>query len=88
MMISWQNQIRNKSYSYNMRKSRIIIIASILSIIIITLVTNSIPVLAYNKNGSTPIPGNLFPHPSISHNDKIPKHAVGKLDSLQFMPQT
>ena len=86
MMLSWQNQIRNKSYSYNMRKSGIVIIALVLSIITITLITNSVSVFAYNKNGPTPIPGNLFPHPGTSHDDQSSKHDVGKLHSFQFMP--
>lgn len=66
-----------------MRKTRMALIALALSVILITLMINSIPVLAFNKNGPTPIPGNLFPHPDILHNDQTSKHAVGKLHWLQ-----
>jgi len=56
------------------------------AIILMALMINSIPVLAFNKHGPTPIPGNLFPHPGTLHNDQTSKHSVGKLNLLQVMP--
>jgi hypothetical protein len=43
------------------------------------------PVQAFNKNGPTPIPGNLFPHPGTLPNDHTSKHVIGKPRSLQII---
>ena len=69
-----------------MRKLNIVLIALVLTLVLTTLIINSIPVLAFNKHGPTPIPGNLFPHPGALHNNLPPKHAVEKSHSLQVMP--
>lgn len=69
-----------------MRKRNMVFCALAFAIILMTLITNSIPALAFNKHGPTPIPGNLFPHQGILHNDQTSKHAVGKLHSLQAIP--
>lgn len=65
-----------------------VFIALVFVIILATLIINSNTVLALNKNGPTPIPGSLFPHPSALHNDHIFKHANEKLHKLQVMPST
>jgi hypothetical protein len=65
-----------------------VFITLVFAIILVTLVINSNPVLALNKNGPTPIPGNLFPHPGILHNQHILKHAAEKSHPLQVMPPT
>ncbi|MGI0007632.1 MAG: hypothetical protein ACREAR_06510 [Nitrosotalea sp.] len=71
-----------------MKKSSIILITLAFTMILTTLIVNSIPALAFNKHGPTPIPGNLFPHPGILHNSKTSKHADEKLHSLQVLPST
>ena len=60
--------------------------ALVFAIILTTLMINSIPVLAFNKHGPTPIPGYLFPHPGTLHNNQTSKNAVEKSHSLQVMP--
>ena len=69
-----------------MRKLNIVLIALVLTLVLTTLIINSIPVLAFNKHGPTPIPGNHFPHPGILHNNQTPKHTVEKSNSPQVMP--
>jgi len=69
-----------------MRKLNIVLIALVLTLVLTTLIINSIPVLAFNKHGPTPIPGNLFPHPGALHNNQTPKHTVEKSNSPQVMP--
>lgn len=64
-----------------------IFIALGFAIILATLVINSNPVFALTKHGPTPIPGNLFPHPSASHTH-ILKHAVEKLHPLQVVSKS
>lgn len=59
--------------------------ALVFAIILVTLMINSIPVLAFNKHGPTPIPGNLFPHPGI-HNGQISKSINGTLHSFPVTP--
>ena len=69
-----------------MRKLNIVLIALVLTLVLTTLIINSIPVLAFNKHGPTPIPGNLFPHPGALHNSQTPKPAIEKSHSLQVIP--
>ena len=69
-----------------MRKLNIVLIALVFTLVLTTLIINSIPVLAFNKHGPTPIPGNLFPHPGALHYNQIPKHIVEKSNSPQVMP--
>jgi hypothetical protein len=71
-----------------MRKSNTIFIALGFTILLTTLVINSNPVFALNKNGPTPIPGNLFPHHNVLHGHHIFKHAAEKLHPLQVMLKT
>jgi hypothetical protein len=71
-----------------MRKSRMVFVILVFAVILVTLMINSIPALAFNKNGPTPIPGNLFPHPGTLPNDHSSKHLVEKLHLLQAMPKT
>lgn len=65
-----------------------VFIALAFAIILTTLIINSNPVLAFHKNGPTPIPGNLFPHPGALHNNPILKHANEKLHAFQVNPST
>ena len=69
-----------------MRKINTIFIALGFAILLTTLVINSNPVFALNKNGPTPIPGNLFPHPTL-HTHHIFKHAAEK-SHLLLVPKT
>jgi hypothetical protein len=57
-----------------MRKPIIILGTLIFSIILISLIMNFPLVQAFNKNGPTPIPGNLFPHPNTSDHNHNSKH--------------
>ena len=49
-----------------------ILIALAFTIILTASIINPIPVLAFNKHGPTPIPGNLFPHPGSLHTSPTP----------------
>jgi hypothetical protein len=69
-----------------MGKTNMIFIALGFAILLTTLIINSNPVFALNKIGPTPIPGNLFPHPSVLHGHHIFKHAAEKLHLLHVMP--
>ena len=62
-----------------------IFIALGFAIILATLIIN--PVFALNKHGPTPIPGNLFPHPSVTHTH-ILKHAAEKPHLLPVVPKS
>ena len=68
-----------------MRKTNMIFIALGFAIILTTLIIN--PVFALSKHGPTPIPGNLFPHPSALHTH-ILKHAAEKPHLLQVVSKS